>query len=184
MSHGTPIHKFVGQTEDSDSLRAVNYSVQRQTRLNANDFQKEVLKFAIQWEDYVRGNVDPQIEKVTELQRVRVHYESKLPTLRATHNRLQSEGKKINPTDAQKLERNEAKLKAAFTEHETAATHLCAWLDEIVRNGMVDLLPMMLKAIELMNNRTSIEQHVQQQRLFDACEAMDDVVEDYTPQEA
>ena len=103
------------------------------------DFRAQIIEYAVEWEKAITEKVGEELKKVRGLQTTRTHYEKKVEQLRQWANALEEKGKENPPTKAEKLVRNEGKLKEAFELHEEEAGRLCLLLEEVTTNGWKDL---------------------------------------------
>ena len=95
-----------------------------------------------EWETIVTKRIDNDLVEVKQLQKDRLHYENKVSGLRNKVNRLESKNKPVKPDMAEKLERNEQKLKVAWESHEIRSAQLCVMIEEATACGWKDLYPL------------------------------------------
>ena len=66
---------------------------------------------------------------------------------------MESKGKQVPASIAQKLVRNEQKLATAWENHEQRAARLCVLLEEVTEGGWKDLYPLVQNSMTLEVNR-------------------------------
>lgn len=138
---------------------------------NGNEFNTHVVKYVVDWEKIVTVRVDTELKKVKELESVLRHYEDKVVGLREKSNAIEEKGKEPSESQAEKLERNEEKLKEAFNKHERQAGKVCALLEAVTHDGYKDLYPMVKNYMKWEMNRISREHDIAE-RLSETLEAL------------
>lgn len=142
---------------EAKSLAAVQQVQNLNTKLNAEDYEQHVLGYAIEWEQVVTTKLDYEIRLVKKLQERRLHYEKKVDGLRAKVKRIESRGKEIPADFAQKVSRNDVKLKDAWEQHEERAAQLCVLLEEVTKQHWKDLYPLLKNTMRWELNRLGSE---------------------------
>ncbi|OEU17291.1 hypothetical protein FRACYDRAFT_184089 [Fragilariopsis cylindrus CCMP1102] len=125
--------------------------------VNEREYNDRVVDYAIEWEKTVLEQVESELKKVRKLQGDRSYYEKKVDTLRQKANNLEEKGKTIPPSQEERLERNETKLKEAFVVHEKEAGRLCVLIEEVTSNGWKDLYHLVKNYCKWESNRVSRE---------------------------
>ncbi|MGK3735681.1 MAG: hypothetical protein ACI8RD_009793 [Bacillariaceae sp.] len=139
------------------SVEALEQLVATQGIVNEREYNDRVIDYAIEWEKTVTEQVESELKKVRKLQGDRSYYEKKVETLRQRANNLESKGKTVPASQAERLERNETKLKEAFVLHEKEAGRLCVLIEEVTSNGWKDLYHLVKNYCKWESNRVSRE---------------------------
>ena len=101
--------------------------------------------------------IDYEWKQSKKLAADRGHYENKVEALRKKTNELESKGKVTPSATAEKLKRNEEKLKEAFELYELAAGKLCVLIAEATTGGWRDLYPLVQNVMDWEANRVGHE---------------------------
>ena len=150
----------VAQVKSKNTIRSVEALEQlaaTQGIVNEREYNDRVVDYAIEWEKTVLEQVESELKKVRKLQGDRSYYEKKVDTLRQRANNLEEKGKTIPPSQVERLERNETKLKEAFVLHEKEAGRLCVLIEEVTSNGWKDLYHLVKNYCKWESNRVSRE---------------------------
>jgi hypothetical protein len=150
----------VAQVKSKNTIRSVKALEQlaaTQGIVNEREYNDRVVDYAIEWEKTVLEQVENELKKVKKLQGDRSYYEKKVDTLRQKANNLEEKGKTIPPSQVERLERNETKLKEAFVVHEKEAGRLCVLIEEVTSNGWKDLYHLVKNYCKWESNRVSRE---------------------------
>ena len=150
----------VAQVKSKNTIRSVEALEQlaaTQGIVNEREYNDRVVDYAIEWEKTVLEQVESELKKVRKLQGDRSYYEKKVDTLRQKANNLEEKGKTIPPSQVERLERNETKLKEAFVVHEKEAGRLCVLIEEVTSNGWKDLYHLVKNYCKWESNRVSRE---------------------------
>ena len=150
----------VAQVKSKNTIRSVEALEQlaaTQGIVNEREYNDRVVDYAIEWEKTVLEQVESELKKVRKLQGDRSYYEKKVDTLRQKANNLEEKGKTIPPSQVERLERNETKLKEAFVLHEKEAGRLCVLIEEVTSNGWKDLYHLVKNYCKWESNRVSRE---------------------------
>jgi hypothetical protein len=139
------------------SVEALEQLAATQGIVNEREYNDRVVVYAIEWEKTVTEQVESELKKVRKLQGDRSYYEKKVETLRQRANNLEAKGKTIPASQAERLERNETKLKEAFVLHEKEAGRLCVLIEEVTSNGWKDLYHLVKNYCKWESNRVSRE---------------------------
>jgi hypothetical protein len=139
------------------SVEALEQLAATQGIVNEREYNDRVVDYAIEWEKTVTEQVESELKKVRKLQGDRSYYEKKVETLRQRANNLEEKGKTIPASQAERLERNETKLKEAFVLHEKEAGRLCVLIEEVTSNGWKDLYHLVKNYCKWESNRVSRE---------------------------
>ena len=139
-----PVHKLMlkATREENDKLLnlwAIQQFASAHAVTNQREYDIHVLTFAMDWEQATTERIDGDLIKVRKLQGDRDHYEKKVEFLRKRYNGLETKGKVSPKGQVAKLERNEGKLKEAFDAHEAAAARLCTLIEQVTRDGWIEL---------------------------------------------
>jgi IMP dehydrogenase/GMP reductase len=127
---------------------------------NDYEYQIHIVEYVTEWERIVTGRVDSELKNVRALEKDRRHYERKVDALRQKCNDLQSKNRPCPQAQLDKLQRNEDKLKEAFTIHEREAGKVCALLEAITHEGYMDLYPLVKNYMKWEMNRVGREHDV------------------------
>jgi hypothetical protein len=138
---------------------------------NDNEYQAHVVDYVVGWERIVTERIDAEMKKVKELEVSRRHYEDKVEGLREKTNNMEEKGKDLSKSLTEKLERNEEKLKDAFTKHERQAGKLCVLFEAVTHEGYKDLYPLVKNFMKWEMNRISREHDIAQ-RLSETLESL------------
>mmetsp|Transcript_16534 Transcript_16534/g.46195 ORF Transcript_16534/g.46195 Transcript_16534/m.46195 type:complete len:192 (+) Transcript_16534:453-1028(+) len=143
LSEGTPIFDDVGKSKNPTSLAHINETSAKKVKASAVEFQENVLHYATEWESIITRRVDLELLHCKRLAEEQAYHEAKVEHLRDELNKLERAGKNPAPTTMlDKLRRNEEKMDRTFKVHEAAASKACALLDQVVKQGWQDLLPL------------------------------------------
>jgi hypothetical protein len=145
---------------DFSSLCVLQKFASTQAVCNSREFQQHVVEYAVQWENVVTERVEKELKNVRKLQGDRTHYERKVESLRTRANDLVSKGKTSPASQADKLERNETKLKEAFVVHETEAGRLCTLIEAVTKDGWLDLYHLARNYMKWESNRMGRESDI------------------------
>ncbi|KAG7372398.1 hypothetical protein IV203_018541 [Nitzschia inconspicua] len=138
---------------------------------NSNEYQTHVVDYVVEWERVVTERIDAELKYTKELESTRRHYEDKIIRLREKSNEIEEKGKEPSKGQAEKLARNEDKLKDAFTKHERQAGKLCALIEAVTHEGYKDLYPLVKNYMKWEMNRISREHDIAE-RLSETLECM------------
>jgi hypothetical protein len=127
---------------------------------NDYEYQIHIVEYATEWERIVTERVDDGLKNVRKLEADRRHYERKVDALRKKYNAVQSKGKPCPESQIQKLQRNEDKLREAFTVHEREAGKLCALIEAVTHSGYMDLYPLVKNYMKWEVNRIGREHYI------------------------
>mmetsp|Transcript_31904 Transcript_31904/g.53340 ORF Transcript_31904/g.53340 Transcript_31904/m.53340 type:complete len:330 (+) Transcript_31904:131-1120(+) len=127
---------------------------------NDYEYQSHVVDYAIEWEKIVTERVDRELKNVRKLEADRRHYERRVEGLRQRANELESKGKVSPKSQVEKLDRNEEKLKEAFTIHEREAAKLCSLIEAVTHDGYMDLYPLVKNYMKWEINRVGREHDI------------------------
>jgi len=139
------------------SLQVLQQCASAQAVVNAREYRSHVLRYAIEWEQVVTERVEAELKNVKKLQCDRSHYERKVESMRRRANDLEAKGKTSPASQAEKLERNETKLKEANKTHETEAGRLCVLIEAVTKEGWKDLYLLAKNYIKWESNRVGRE---------------------------
>ena len=139
------------------SLHVLQEWASAQSVVNAREYQDHIVQYAMDWEQVVTERVDAEIKNVRKLQGDRTHYERKVEGMRKRANEFESKGKPNPPAQAEKLERNEVKLKEAYTTHELEAGRLCVLIEAVTQEGWRDLYFLVKNYMKWESNRVGRE---------------------------
>jgi hypothetical protein len=156
----SPLHEHVGNAPGFTSLSSVHQLATEKARVGAQQYQKKIIYYAIEWEQIVTTRVDEDMKKNKVLQDYLNHYQNKVDTLRKKVNTAESKGKESPAKLSEQLTRNEDKLKDSWQAHEESASTLCNLLDEITTGGWKDLYPLVIAALQWEVGRATGEPDV------------------------
>jgi hypothetical protein len=157
----SPLHEHVGNaTPGITSLSSVHQLAAEKARVGAEQYQKKIIDYAIEWERIVTTRVDEDFKKNKTLQDSFNHYQNKVDTLRKKVNAVENKGKESPARLSEQLARNEDKLKESWKIHEESASTLCNLLDEITTGGWKDLYPLVMAALQWEAGRATGEPDV------------------------
>ena len=145
-------HNYEVNPSSLTSIRQIGQLLAKKTSM---EHRKYVLDFASEWHDIITTMLDREIDLVRQLQRRRIHYERKVGALRKRTNNIETKGKQVPASIAEKLIRNEQKLSTAWENHEQRAARLCVLLEEVTENGWKDLFPLVQNSMTLEVNRVA-----------------------------
>jgi hypothetical protein len=160
LSTNSPLHAHVGNAPGLTSLTSVHQLAAEKARVDAEQYQKNVIEYAIEWEQIVTTRVDEAMKKNNVLHERLNHYQNKVDVLRKKVNAVESKGKETPSKLSVKLTRNEDKLKQAWKLHEESASKLCNLIDEITTGGWKDLYPLVTEALQWELGRATGEHDV------------------------
>jgi hypothetical protein len=140
FAHGSPIEKAVCNTSNQKSFLSVY--MKASADVDSLKYDQDILAYLSEWENVVTSRVDRESKEVEKLRKTFMHYQTKVDSLRKKVNAAEDSGKETNEATAEKLKRNKEKLDAASEEFEDAARPLCVLIEEVVRQGWKDVLPL------------------------------------------
>jgi hypothetical protein len=167
----SPLHEHVGNAPGLTSLTPVHKLATEKARVGAQQYQKKIINYAIEWEQIVTTRVDEDLKENNKLHVKLNHYENKVDSLRKRVNAVENRGKESPTKLSEKLTRNEDKLKQAWKVHEESASTLCNLLDEITTGGWKDLYPLVMAALQWEVGRVT-EEHDAYGKLSEVEKAM------------
>jgi hypothetical protein len=148
LSANSPLYEYVGDTSVDTSIASVHQVVAEKARVDAEQYQKNVIIHAIEWEKIITARADAGLERTNGLYQDLIHYQHKIDILRKKVNGVEGMGKESPAKLNQKLTRNEAKLNKAWELYEAGASTLCNQLEEITKGGWKDLYPLVMAALQ------------------------------------
>ena len=134
-----------------------------QAIVNDSEYQRNIVDYTTEWIDTVTTRVEMGLKNVRKLASDRLHYERKIETLRNKATGLERKGKTSPASAIERLSRNEAKLKEAFTIHEKKATKVCALIEAVTQEGYKDLFTLVRNYIQWERNRIGRENDISSQ---------------------
>ena len=161
-----------GTTVVVNSVEALQQLATTQEVVQQREYRTQVVDYAMEWEKTVSERVEGELKKVRILQTSRSHYEKKVEQLRQRTNELEKKGKTNTVAQAERLERNEKKLKDAFSSHETEAGRLCVLIEEATTNGWKDLYHLVENYCKWETNRVDQESDIYSQLLPTTLDSM------------
>jgi mRNA-degrading endonuclease HigB of HigAB toxin-antitoxin module len=156
----TSLHDHVGNASGLTSLASVHQVATEKARVGAEEYQKKIINYAIEWEHIVTTRVDEDMKNTNALHDALNHYQNKVDTLRKKVNAVENKGKESPAKLSEQLTRNEDKLKESWKVHEESASTLCNLLDEITTGGWKDLYPLITAALKWEVGRAKGEHDV------------------------
>lgn len=157
------VREIVTEWEGSQpqvSLQAIQQLASAQGHVDIMEFQSHILDYVNEWEWVVTTRIDAELKLSRKQAADRAHYESKVEALRKKSNELETRGK-VTPTGtAEKLKRNEEKLKEAFEIYELAAGKLCVLIEEATAGGWRDLYPLVQNVMKWEAHRVESENDI------------------------
>jgi uncharacterized protein YicC (UPF0701 family) len=138
LSTNSPLYRYVGNPRCA-SLASVQQLVTQHANVDAEHYQKNIIAYAIQWEQIVTARVDDGLKKTNVLYQNLNHYQTKINSLRKKVNAVKNKGKESPAKLIQKLTRNETKVKHSWELHEASASTLCNLLEGVTKGGWKDL---------------------------------------------
>jgi glutathione S-transferase len=156
LSKKTPLQHFVN--EGRGSLAAVQELASMYQVKNAQEYQQQIVDYISDWETTASAQVEEKVSILPKLRDKREHYESKVESIRAKIQKLQTSEKSIPKATQGKLERTEEKLSEALGAHEDAASKACFSLDQVMRFAWKDLYPLVNKMIKWELNKLGREE--------------------------
>jgi hypothetical protein len=135
------------------SLAALNQLADLQGEINGHEFQNHIMEYVEEWDAVVTTRIDQILKDTKKLQLDRTHYEDKVDKLRNTVNELETKGKTTPTGTADKLARNEEKLKEAWEAHETSAAKSCLLIEEATQRGWKELYHVVKNLMKWETNR-------------------------------
>ena len=156
----SPLHEHIGNAPGLTSLTSVHQLATEMARVDAEQYKKKIINYAVEWEHIVTTRVDEDFKKNKALHDTLNHYENKVDTLRKKVNTVENKGKESPAKLSEQLTRNEDKLKQAWKVHEESASTLCNLLDEITTGGWKDLYPLVMEALQWEAGRATEEHDI------------------------
>jgi len=157
LSEGTPLFQDVGKHQNNESIVHINEAASKEAENNAKEFRAKIVEYAAEWEEIVTGLVDQEMNNARKLGKDKSHYDGKVEKLRQEINKLENSGRPTPDTKAERLKRNEDKLKEAFIAYEEAASKTCFLIEEVVKSGWKDLYPFVKSTMNWEINRVQGE---------------------------
>jgi hypothetical protein len=142
------------------SFQCIQQLASAQGHVDTMEFQTHVLDYVAEWEKVITTRIDSEWKDVKKLAADRGHYENKVEVLRKKTNEMQAKGKVTPSATAEKLQRNEEKLKEAFEIYELAAGKLCVLIEEATTGGWRDLYPLVKNVMKWEANRVGRESDI------------------------
>ena len=128
-----------------------------QATANFNEYDALVAEYVVDWEKVVTERIETELKHVKKLEGDLRHYEKKVGRLRDRANSLEEKGKEPSKGEAEKLNRNEEKLKEAFNAYEREAAKTCALIEAATHDGYKDLYPLVKNYLKWEMNRIGRE---------------------------
>jgi hypothetical protein len=145
-----------GNTGDTlASLQADFYHTEKE---HSAAYQLAVVDYAVEWETLVAKRIEPEIKLSNKLHKVLQHYESKVESLREHIHDQEAHDKAPRVKESDKLERNEKKLSAAWTDHDKTATRTSNLIESATKSKWKDLHPLLQAMIGCEQGR-GLDQH-------------------------
>jgi hypothetical protein len=157
FSANFPLYEYVSSPR-SASLALVHQLVTQNADISAQQYQRKIIDYAIEWEQIVTARVDDGLKKTNVLYQKLNHYQNKIDSLRKKVNAVENKGKESSTKLNEKLTRNEAKVKKSWELHEASASTLCNLLEEVTKGGWKDLHPLAMAALQWEVDRVTEEQ--------------------------
>lgn len=157
--------------EGVPSLASIQQLAAIHEKTNAQDFQRHILDYAIEWDEVVTREIESELAMLKKLQTDRLHYEKKVESLRKKAVQAESKGKTLSGSQEEKLSRNEKKLKDAWQLHEQKAGEACFLIEQVTLHGWKDFYPLVKNTMKWEVNRLGRE-NVTYGRLPATLEAM------------
>ena len=146
--------RLLGKNKDTKtSLAILQQLSETQNQVDMREYQNHIADYVTEWDRVVTTRIDKDIESVKLLQSDRTHYEVKVERLRKNVNELQQKEKPVPKSTEEKLDRNEEKLKEAWTAHEAAAGKLCVLMEAATQGGWRDLYHLVKNTMKWESNR-------------------------------
>jgi hypothetical protein len=161
MSETTPIAGVIASPlsrteEDDDTLKELDdtfESLYAQLHLVSYDaqaeFKNDICRTAQEWDVTVSARVKKTSTVCEKLRRDLEHYVRKVDDLAASIERSESQEKVIADSVYERKVRNDEKLAKARETYETNVHDLCLYLKEVTEHGWKDLVPMILRIVNL-----------------------------------
>jgi hypothetical protein len=161
ISRETPLQEHIaGQDEKSKCFASVYKLASMQAKNENEKYQKEIIDYALEWQDIVTKRVDAEIAHSKKLRSSLNHYEGKLPGLRKKVNETEMKGKKPPAAVLDKLKRNEEKLEESSQGYEEHAFELIVLLEEAIVCGWKDLYPLVKATMKWESDRAHRENEI------------------------
>lgn len=152
MSKESPLFEHIGDLPDDKrssetvlSYLSIQDGLHNKVKAYASKYAEFVVNYAVEWERIVNHRVSTGIKKEEKFRIEVDHYQEKVESLRHTANSALAKGKAVDSRTADRLARNEEKLKSAKTSHQTFSQSLCTLIDEVTGRGWRDLHPLLVK---------------------------------------
>jgi hypothetical protein len=108
----------------------------------AQSFDSSVVQYAQEWLEVISVRVSSNVVQFKELSESLQHYITKVEKLKAHQ-------KSNNIKPSPKLERNEIKLRGVREAHDNMGENLYKLMEEVTMRAWKDLLPLLMKSIQL-----------------------------------
>jgi hypothetical protein len=131
----------------------------------AKTFESDVVKYTEEWLDTISSRVKFEMGQYRTLSGSLQHYVAKVERLKARHN-------PDVPEKVVKLERNETKLRETREAHDTMGTDLYMLIEEVTERAWKDLLPLMMKSMELDVAQAEEDRRLVRDRLNDVLDTL------------
>jgi hypothetical protein len=158
FAHGSPIEKAVCNTSNQKSFLSVY--MKASADVDSLKYDQDILAYLSEWDNVVTSRVDRESKEVEKIRKTFMHYQTKVDSLRKKVNAAEDSGKETNEATAEKLKRNKEKLDEASKEFEDAARPLCVLIEEVVRQGWKDVLPLIKSMMSWETARSKNEASV------------------------
>lgn len=119
----------------------------------AKTFDSDVVKYAEEWLAVISSRVSSNMMEFKKLCENLEHYSTKV-------DKLKSREKPNSAVPSPKLERNETKLQGARESHDNMGENLYKLMEEVTARAWKDLIPLMIKSIQLDLQQAEDERRV------------------------
>lgn len=117
----------------------VHHQLSNKHREMSKRYKTEIIDYIVDLDKTISTRVDTEQKQVHELHQRLTHYEKKVEKLRGKVRAKLSKKAEVPKSKSDKLQRNEDKLKRAWTLHEAKSSRICDLLEEVTVNGWKDL---------------------------------------------
>lgn len=138
----------------------------------AKNFDENVVQYAEEWLEIISARVSSNIIQFKELSDSLEHYVSKV-------EKLQEKQKPNMAKPSPKLERNETKLRGAREAHDNMGENLYKLMEEVTVRAWKDLLPLLMKSIQMDLTQAEQERAVIWDDLQTVLEALEAISAQY-----
>ena len=144
----TELSKDTPLSTTKHSYSSVNDQVNKSMLQTEEDFATKIVDYTSEWLKMVTLTFDTEIKEAKQAHKDLEHYRKKIGSLRTDKMKMIAKGKEIAPKDAEKLDRNEEKLKAAERTAKKHDANLLSLVEDLIERSWKDTYPLLVELLE------------------------------------